>query len=182
MLQYFYHGNYFLDPASCDRSTIMLDIQVYVLADKYLLEPLRTYAIEELGERMMRNWKEPSFADAVATIYGLTSGEQNEMRNLALQSACAYATELFGKDTKCTAFREMARSTPEFAVDVAGALAEVASKTMDAEAERFAGKGERCGICGEWDLFRFDPIVKGGFPYWCTACSNCSRAPHKESN
>ncbi|TKA82108.1 hypothetical protein B0A55_01824 [Friedmanniomyces simplex] len=124
MLYFFYHGDYRVsDDHSDDFLPMVLHVKLYVMADKYFNERLRRAAFAKLAVDMYLGWKTNAFADAVAEIYAPHSGKHDELRELAVMRTRGHASSLFRERKRYAGFRAMAWSTPEFAADVARALA-----------------------------------------------------------
>lgn len=125
MLYYLYHGTY--SSKNITIPAVLLHVRVYVLADKYFIPELRNKALSNLSEAVKTAWNQDGFTAAVKEIYNNTprdtDGAKHELRNVVLAVATEHASALFGTRTEHSIFKEMALSTPEFAADVAGAVA-----------------------------------------------------------
>ncbi|KAK4926606.1 hypothetical protein LTR49_006540 [Elasticomyces elasticus] len=123
LLYFFYHGEYCAaDAQSKDLPPMLLYVKLYVLADKYFSERLRQVSLSKLVSDMSMGYKTHAFADTVVEIYATTSSD-NQLRALAVKVTKEHASSLFGARKYNARFKQVAWSTPEFAADVARALA-----------------------------------------------------------
>ncbi|KAK4891416.1 hypothetical protein LTR27_009911 [Elasticomyces elasticus] len=123
LLYFFYHGDYCAaDTHSEDFSPMMLHVKLYIMADKYFSERLRQVSFSKLVFDMGMGYKTHAFADTKAEIYATTSSD-SQLWAIAVKATKEHASSLFGVRKYNVRFKEVAWTTPEFAADVARALA-----------------------------------------------------------
>ena len=129
MLYYLYHNDYshnLVDPP--DITEALLHVRVYLIADKHFIRHLRETAAKKLAAAVGTSWKTDAFTEAVAEVYAFTNGMDRDkdfahkLRTIVLNVARQKAATLFAPGEKDSKFQEMARSAPEFALDIAKAL------------------------------------------------------------
>lgn len=118
-IHYLYNFDY-----SDGFSAIVLDVRVYVIADKYFVAPLKDLAARkfEEGAKAWRNTR--AFADAVAEVYQSTAaGKSNPLKKAIIKVVKKHAKELLDAAKGHGYFLEVLGETAEFGKDVSMALA-----------------------------------------------------------
>ena len=118
MLHYLYHGTYGdAGNATTDLPSILLDVKVFVIADKYFVEPLKAVACRKFGEHCKDEWKTADFAQAVQELY--ESGvEDKSLKDVALAAVRIHAKDLLTKNGEFPDIHKAMRETPAFGADV----------------------------------------------------------------
>lgn len=133
MLRYMYHFDYdddmhsliVTDPEELEEMPpVLLNVSVVMIADKYLIEPLKTLAMEKLRDRLIADWGTEAFARAIAVLWSDESGSSssiNALKTLICQTVFSHNVALFS-ESKYTPFQETAQITPKFVYDYARAV------------------------------------------------------------
>ena len=122
MLHYMYHGNYGdAGNALTDLPSIVLDVKMFTIADKYLIEPLTALAKARFVENCASEWKTEAFAQAVREIY-TTSLEDTAMRDVVINAMKANGCEFLRDRDEFKGLNQVMRDIPIFGVDVSAVL------------------------------------------------------------
>lgn len=114
MLYYMYHFDY-RDDKDNGPDPLLLHIRLFMLADKYIIEPLQTLATEKFNVRAHADWTTPSFALALTEIFSpcFLASDAALFQHIVLETVKQHAKPLFN-DPAHTAFRTAALQSPEF--------------------------------------------------------------------
>ena len=124
LIHYFYNFDY-PDPTNGqnDVPPIVLDVQMYIIADKYFIEPLKQLAIQKFENRAKLEWDTDAFADAVGEAYDSTAEGSNPLKRIAISTVKKHSKELLDESKGYTHFLKILSTTPAFGADTAIALA-----------------------------------------------------------
>lgn len=132
-----YHGTY-VDPgnAPTDMPPILLDVRMFIIADKYFVESLKRLACLKFSARCEGDdWRSPDFATAVTELY--ESGvEDDSVRRVVVATIRDQATDLLMKAAEYPDIHKVMRETPAFGADVVVALTSVLSAVSGGSVER----------------------------------------------
>lgn len=92
----------------------MKDVQVYALADFFLMEELKEFAMKRLDIALKELWLSEGFIDCIAEIYRCTNETHRKLRDLVARKAHSGLAKLWLKKS----FRELVRICGDFAVDL----------------------------------------------------------------
>ena len=121
MIHYFYHFDYENDQTDATA----FDIAVLIVADKYMIPPLRRMASHEIAERLLKEWgKESSrpFAEAIQAIYSLDTPYKDMLKPSVMEVIKDHRA-LFRNSEKYAAFHDALRKVDGLGADVAVAIA-----------------------------------------------------------
>jgi len=108
------YGNRFIH--GTDQASMLWDLRVCVIADKYLAASLMQTAWEVFSVRSEFRWDSPEFVEAVAEVYATTI-EGSALRKSIVRTVCNHTSLLDGNRSN-TAFLKVLRETPDFGVDI----------------------------------------------------------------
>ena len=124
---------------------IVLDVKMYAIADKTLVEPLKTLAAKKIEERAKVEWNTPAFADAVSEVYDCTP-EDDTLRSIVVSTVIFHQTELLSKiSSENVIFRKVLMDT-ELGAELALALASGKYKCPHCSRIFHASVDEGCGF------------------------------------
>ena len=118
MLYYFYHFDYDDAKEGSSVQPIILDLHLFVIADKYFIKPLQEMAKDKFLYRANSEWGSTAFADAVQDIYAMEAESATMLKWIVLDIVKEHAAELFG-DKGCSYFQDIAETTPKFLLTTA---------------------------------------------------------------
>ncbi|KAK3684450.1 hypothetical protein LTR37_020258 [Vermiconidia calcicola] len=122
MLRYLYTGNYGdAGNNASDIPSIVLDVRMYIVADKYFIKSLESAAAIKFSERCSKEWSSPAFAQAVAEVYG-SDLESEALKAPAVEAIKVNADDLLNQPTRYEDFRKVLRHN--------GALGEAVSSAL----------------------------------------------------
>ncbi|CAI6333750.1 unnamed protein product [Periconia digitata] len=101
-----------------DDHHMMKDAQVYILADMFLLEDLKTLSLEKLKYKFHCDPVDHAFPVCIRKVYAGTSDRHTELRSAFVQKAIANARGLRSNES----FMELFREGGDFPVDYVHAL------------------------------------------------------------
>ncbi|KAF2016867.1 hypothetical protein BU24DRAFT_490147 [Aaosphaeria arxii CBS 175.79] len=125
VIEYLYKGDYSEALSTHefeDDPEHLRDSRVYVLADMFLLEGLKTLSITKLRLKLEKHWMTDLFLECIREIYGSTSNETCGLRSTVIAVATGHARDL----AKNEAFNNLLREGGDFAAEYVSAL----TKTM----------------------------------------------------
>ena len=95
--------------------SLLLHIRLFQLADKYLIEPLKSLAVEKFNIRATNEWNTPSFLSALLEVYDPTfaAADADLLRLIILENVKLHAKDLFHA-AEHDAFRTAVLQAPEF--------------------------------------------------------------------
>jgi hypothetical protein len=152
-----YHGTYGdAGIAITDLPSIILDVKMFVLADKYFIEPFKAVACAKFAEHCESKWKTGDFARAVQELY--ESGvEDRGLKDVAVTCVRAHAKEMLVKKDDYPDISRAMRETPDFGADGITELATAShyfTTTIDRKADD-------------------SPVLETAYR-WTFACPKCS--------
>jgi hypothetical protein len=116
MLHYFYHFDYD-DENRGDTPAILLNLKIFMLADKYMVEPLKTLAKDKFTRRAQMDWDKDFFAQAITVVYDMENKRDAQgLKDVILQIVAEHASELLVEGIG-SSFREKVLATPSFLLD-----------------------------------------------------------------
>lgn len=111
---------------------MLFHVNVYALADRIQNKPLKTLAEKKFEVIAKKEWKLPDFPSAVQAVYSVAppGSTGDSLRKMIIRLVVSHAKELFNLDRGFTA---MLQDTPDFAADLARALAGAGISAKGAE-------------------------------------------------
>lgn len=123
LLYYMYNFDYGDHGNSPDHVTaLVLNVRMFALADKYLIESLKTLSADKFEARAAAEWQTPAFASAIAEVYGIIPDHETRLKRVVLHEVNKHKSELFGQSPDFKKFRKVMRDNAAFAADVAECL------------------------------------------------------------
>lgn len=120
MLTYVYTADYSDRSYGLAADSILFNVQVHTIADKYGMLDLCKLAEAKFAALALTEWKTAGFAKAVQEIYTIAPDSKHSLRKIAVEVVIEHAKELF-KDNKSD-FAKMSRSIAPFAHEVSAQL------------------------------------------------------------
>jgi hypothetical protein len=115
MLYYMYHFDYFDEGR--DTPPLLLDLKLFMLADKFFVEPLKAMARQKLFLRCKEDWHTEFFTDAIQLAYCPDETYPAEIKKIILDVVDDHAGDLFAEGNE--SFRKVVGTTSEFLLDYA---------------------------------------------------------------
>ena len=117
LIHYLYNFEYdTINDRQTDVPQIVLDVRVWVIADKYFVEPLKELAAEYFEGRNCNEWMEPDFAKAIVEVYTTT------LEGCALRESIIFTVRdcpsLLDPKEGHTDFLKVLRETPGLGADI----------------------------------------------------------------
>ncbi|KAI9784671.1 MAG: hypothetical protein M1816_000787 [Peltula sp. TS41687] len=161
MLQFLYATDY---DSNKIVSPMLFNIRVYVLADKYDIEPLKKLAKAKFEKAMWSCWKMDDFPDAVAEVYGSTMPTDRSLRGPVAEVSYENLQQLLKDD----GFGATLEQTVGFAADVIR-LGAAEQKGQPAQGGNSALKKYLCPDCDRsWE----GVLVPSRAEYCCLRCGD----------
>lgn len=91
-----------------------------MLADYFLVEELKTFALEKFKSKVKERWVSEAFVNCIGEIYSHTEQSYSGLRSAAVEVARTHLTELWVKSP----FQKLLRAGGDFAVDLMAGFAE----------------------------------------------------------
>jgi speckle-type POZ protein len=158
MLKFMYTSNYNSSGRADNSSSPMVfDVEVYQIADKYLVPALKSLAQRNCQETFGTCWDADDFPDAIAQIYSLPDTSDQGLRAMAIEVVREHSKQLISKPRFCDILKE----TTEFASDLATCMI----TKVDTKVTKY-----RCNSCYK----TFEAKLLGQSYYYCVYCSNMS--------
>lgn len=136
----------YTDPgnAPTDLPPILLDVKVFTIADKYMIETLKGVARKKFQEHCTGEWATSEFATAVEEIYA-TCLDDETMKDIVISTAKAHIKEYLDGADDHIDIRTAMKEIPAFSADILAKLGETDFKVTagDLKVTR-----HRCGQCG----------------------------------
>lgn len=83
MIGYLYKLDYSNSPLDCGgQPTLLIDAQVYTIADKYNIHSLKDLALKKFGEMVAKGWENDGFSLAIKEIYTSTPDSDRGLRHI----------------------------------------------------------------------------------------------------
>ena len=123
MLHYMYHGSY-TDPGNApdDIPPILLDIRMFIIADKYFVKPLKSVSRVKFTQHCAEEWKSADFALAVREIYATELNDES-VKDIALKTIREHTGDFFADRDTYEEINRATRDVPAFGADVLAKLA-----------------------------------------------------------
>lgn len=122
MLEYLYTGCYGdAGNGPTDISSILLDVYMFAIADKYFIKPLKEKAAEKFAAHCESEWNAPEFAKATEEVYE-TASQDEALKDIVVATAKEHSKALFDKRDNFNEFYKVLRSVPSFSADILGGL------------------------------------------------------------
>ncbi|KAI7289663.1 hypothetical protein KC343_g4719 [Hortaea werneckii] len=137
MLRWFYEHDY--GTSQDTKWPLVFDIQVYAVADKYLLPNLKHLAATNFEQRAEKNWKSKDFETAVTDTYEYLLDSDGTLMQTMARIVSKHRKDLFHPVTGSLELKALAVRIPEFGSDVLRA-------SIDAEGGSYCAK-YRCPRC-----------------------------------
>jgi speckle-type POZ protein len=154
MLKFMYTSNY--DSSGRDEnssSPMVFNVEVYQIADKYLVPALKSLAQRKIQETFSTSWNSDDFPDAIAQVYSLPDTSDQGLREMVIGVVREHSKQLISKPRFCDILKE----TTEFASDLATCLiTEVGPMVIK----------YRCSGCYK----TFEAILEGQLRHYCAYC------------
>ena len=124
MLECFYSFGYSEQPKGPALiSPALFHVRVFALAEKYVLQHLKTAAARKFQEAVERDWNTYGFAEAIVEAYKNTTDTQRQLRDPIIDVVQKQDT-LFASGKLDDHFKTMTARTPAFAADVLTRMAD----------------------------------------------------------
>jgi hypothetical protein len=157
--------------ATVNPQTLVTLAAIYVVAEKYDVQPLKVLAKTKYESILTTSWNTKQFVESLELIYdGLPEmSEPDSLRDLAIKTAAAHAKELMDRDE----FMDLCKERGDFATDVFKASLQLGQ----AAAADAGGSGiPRCrndsnhAVCGLWASRTYGgPMMQR---YKCAVCNS----------
>jgi speckle-type POZ protein len=155
MLKFMYTSNY--DSSGRDEnssSPMVFNVEVYQIADKYLVPALKSLAQRKIQKTFSTSWNSDDFPDAIAQIYSLPDTSDQGLREMVIGVVCQHSQQLIVKPRFCDILKE----TTEFASDLATCMITKVNNPMVIK--------YHCNGCYK----TFEAILQGQLRYYCAYC------------
>ncbi|KXT07780.1 hypothetical protein AC579_4303 [Pseudocercospora musae] len=125
MLYYLYNFDYGDFSNSPEHvSAIVMDVKMFIIADKYNIKTLMDLAAEKFEVRCREQWREAGFADAIKEVYTAVPGHDDRLKRTIIDIVQENAVQLFdGNNEVSPNFARTARELAEFSADMSKILA-----------------------------------------------------------
>lgn len=124
-IHYLYHFDY-INFKQTGISPIVMDVRMYVVADKYLVEPLKNLAAKKFGDGARGRWNTRAFADAIRKVYE-SAAKDSPLKHTIIEVVELHRKDLLDPKRGFDAFHEVLGNVPEFGRDVSVALRSLCS-------------------------------------------------------
>lgn len=153
MLRFMYTFDYDSSGSDWERaSPILFNVEVYSIAEKYGVLPLKLQAKEKFEKAIQNCWDMDDFSPAITEIYNSTPTTDRGLRDAVVEISHEHICRLLEKH----AFRDVLEETAGFAADVTQQMA-----SSDTAMENY-----RCPNCGKcWKA-----VVPASGTYYCIQC------------
>ena len=119
MLNFLYHAEYNLPPASDGKyNTLIFHIQLYAVANKYMIEELKTVVQQKFLVAAEQLWNNTAFPDTIRDLYDYPSGACHDLKDTVVDVTLDHAVALFNGD-RFSHFQKVMEQTPEFSATIA---------------------------------------------------------------
>jgi speckle-type POZ protein len=154
MLKFMYTSDY--DSSGRDEnssSPMVFNVEVYQIANKYLVPALKSLAQRKIQETFSTSWNSDDFPDAIAQVYSQPDTSDQGPRAMVIEVVREHSKELITKPKFC----DILKGTTEFASDLVTCMITKVIKY-------------RCNGCYK----TFEAIWQGQGRRYCVYC--CSHA------
>ncbi|OGM39600.1 hypothetical protein ABOM_011947 [Aspergillus bombycis] len=100
-----------------------INVQVYVIADKYMIDALKEVSRKKLESNMEKEWNEVGFINVVRDVYGPEFPRGSELCNVLARFAFQHVSTL----KKSQHFQQIRKDYPQFGYDFCTLLMESAT-------------------------------------------------------
>jgi len=140
MIQYLYTLEY-ISTTTGLLSQIILDVRVYVLADKYLVPGLREWAAQSFNDNAFDLWFTPDFLAAVREVYRTTAANKtNPLKQSIVKVAMGYAGSLLRPFGDSKGFVLVLEDIAELGKDLSIALSRELARLHEGPADEFSNQ------------------------------------------
>ena len=154
MLQFMYTFDFDSSGNDLERMSPMLfDVEVYSLAEKYDVSPLKLLTQDKFRKAVETCWDMDDFAQTVVAVYSSTPSTDRGLRDTIAEVTRDHIATLL---EKCL-FKEVLEVTAGFAADVIQLMASGSAK-----------KKYRCPNCGS----NWEAVIAPSTHYVCQNCRN----------
>ncbi|KAI7199950.1 hypothetical protein D0869_05298 [Hortaea werneckii] len=116
MLHWFYEYDY-VTPQDQERP-LVLDLEVYIAAEKYLLPNLKRLAATKFEQRAEKDWKSNRFVGAIFGAYNCLPESDRVLKQKIARIVSKHRIDLFHPVKGSETFKVLAVKVPEFGRDV----------------------------------------------------------------
>ena len=134
-----------------DHSSLVLNTQLYVIAEQYNIPELKDAAEAKYAELVASRWNNASFVASLKLMYSKTPASDRSLKEVALVAAGMHAEKLCDRDD----FVVLCKKDGEICYDVLQAS--------------FKPQLESCPICGQHKFCEKQESKKNG-TYYCYKC------------
>jgi hypothetical protein len=96
------------------NGALLTNVKVYILGDKYDIQPMKVLAAKKYEALVPEQWNTPSFADSLKLLYDQTLDSDRMMKDMAIKIAGDHAT----KQADRTEFLDLCQARGDIAYDV----------------------------------------------------------------
>ncbi|EGE02089.1 hypothetical protein TEQG_01129 [Trichophyton equinum CBS 127.97] len=117
MLSFMYKFDY-TNPADGCAASFIFDAQLFAVAEKYIMEGLKSCVEEKFHQSILSDWKSEDYPDVIRGVFGIPTTDPS-LRDTLVQVSCSNINELIEKD----GFKSALNDVPGFAVQLVTRLA-----------------------------------------------------------
>jgi speckle-type POZ protein len=155
MLKFMYTSNYDSNGRDENSSSPMVfNVEVYQIADKYLVPALKSLAQRKIQETFSTSWNSDDFPDAIAQVYSQPDTSDQGPRAMVIEVVREHSKQLITKPKFC----DILKGTTEFASDLATCMI---TKVNNPPVIKY-----HCNGCYN----TFEAILQGRLKYYCPNC------------
>ena len=130
LIHYFYNFDYENAKGLYHVNELVLDVHMFNIADKYLVEPLKKLAASKFDDRAKRLWFTDQFAWAIAEIYKSSAKDIGLLKQTVIKVAIEHRDMLLDEERTIDQVRNVLRKTPDFGADLSMTLAKTKPKQL----------------------------------------------------
>ncbi|GLA56145.1 hypothetical protein AnigIFM63604_004785 [Aspergillus niger] len=97
-----------------------INVQIYIMADKYLIEGLKDISKRKLDSNLRNDWDDCGFVAVVSDVYGSQCPPRSDLREILIKFALRHLGTLKGSRQ----FDDVRKDHPEFVYELSTALIE----------------------------------------------------------
>lgn len=83
-----------------DVPALVLDVRMFIIADKYNVAPLLELAVTKFKERCEQEWMKPEFGEAALELYSIGLDHNTSLRDVIVGTINKHASEVLDPDRK----------------------------------------------------------------------------------
>jgi hypothetical protein len=144
---------------------VLINTKVYIIGDKYDIQPLKDLAAKKYGEALLNHWNSAPFVASLKLVYEETLENDRPLKDLAVKTAAKHAKELTDRDD----FASLCKENAEITFDVLKASLKITPGSICPECETgmYVRKHtyEACDYC-----CNCRSIHDMTNPYYCVEC------------